>query len=50
MGLKSAHLAELLRKAGFDAWHVDGGVRPLLKQATAEDPLLKAALSPAMLD
>jgi len=50
VGLKSAHLAELLRKAGFDAWHVDGGVRPLLRQATAEDPLLKAALSPAMLD
>jgi thiamine biosynthesis protein ThiI len=50
VGLKSAHLAEVMRQAGFDAWHVAGGVRPLLKQATAEDPLLRAALSPAVLD
>ncbi|HEV8632472.1 MAG TPA: tRNA uracil 4-sulfurtransferase ThiI [Thermoanaerobaculia bacterium] len=49
VGLKSAHLAERLRAAGYQAWHVQGGVRQLLKLATAEDPALKAALSPALL-
>ena len=48
--MKSAHVAELLRAAGFQAWHVQGGVRPLLRQQTAEDPALKALLSPALLD
>jgi thiamine biosynthesis protein ThiI len=50
VGLKSAHLAELMRAAGFQAWHVQGGVRSLLRQQTAEDPALKALLSPALLD
>jgi rhodanese-related sulfurtransferase len=49
VGLKSAHLAELMRAAGHQAFHVQGGVRQLLRQATAEDPALKAALSPALL-
>src|SRR5262249_49789519 len=50
VGLKSAHLAEVMRAAGFEAWHVQGGVRPLLRKATTEDPALKALLSPALLD
>ena len=50
VGLKSAHLAELMRAAGHQAFHVQGGVRQLLRQATAEDPALKALLSPALLD
>ena len=50
VGLKSAHLAELMRGGGFQAWHVRGGVRELLRQTTAEDPALKALLSPALLD
>jgi thiamine biosynthesis protein ThiI len=35
-GLKSAHLAELMRRAGFEAFHVKGGVRWLMKQSGAE--------------
>ncbi len=50
VGLKSAHLAELMRAGGFEAWHVGGGVRQLLRQATADDPALKALLSSALLD
>jgi thiamine biosynthesis protein ThiI len=50
VGLKSAHLAELLRRSGYEAWHVRGGVRQLLRRATSEDPALKALLSPALLD
>jgi thiamine biosynthesis protein ThiI len=50
VGLKSAHLAELMRAGGHHAFHVQGGVRQLLQQATADDPALKALLSPALLD
>ena len=50
VGLKSAHLAELMRGGGHQAFHVQGGVRLLLRQVTAEDPALKALLSPALLD
>jgi thiamine biosynthesis protein ThiI len=49
VGLKSAHLAELMRASGHHAFHVRGGVRQLLRQATGEDPALKAALSPVLL-
>ncbi len=34
-GLKSAHLAELMRRAGLRAWHVPGGVETLREQASA---------------
>lgn len=34
-GLKSAHLAELMRQAGFEAHHVAGGLREIRKQAPA---------------
>jgi len=33
LGLKSAHLAELMRREGLDAWHFDGGLGPLLAHA-----------------
>lgn len=49
VGLKSAHLAELMRGGGHVAFHVQGGVRQLLRRATEEDPLLELALSPALL-
>lgn len=32
-GLKSAHLAELLRKRGIEAWHFRGGLRRLVAHA-----------------
>jgi rhodanese-related sulfurtransferase len=38
-GLKSAHLAELMRRAGFEAFHVKGGLGRLLG---ARDPDLAA--------
>jgi len=50
VGLKSAHVAELVRSRGGRAWHVQSGVRTLLREVTAEDPALKALLSPALLD
>ena len=33
IGLKSAHLAEFMRKEGFEAFHVPGGLRTLKKIA-----------------
>ena len=33
VGLKSAHLAELMQEAGFEAHHMRGGVRQLKKLA-----------------
>jgi thiamine biosynthesis protein ThiI len=32
-GLLSAHLAELMRREGFDAWHFTGGQRALMRSA-----------------
>ncbi len=36
IGLKSAHLAEFMRKEGFEAFHVPGGLRTLKKKAPAD--------------
>lgn len=38
VGLKSAHLAEMMQAEGFEAWHVRGGVRQIraLAEATAK--------------
>jgi rhodanese-related sulfurtransferase len=33
-GLKSAHLAELMRKLGLEAFHVRGGTPALSRRAT----------------
>ena len=35
-GLKSAHLAELMRRAGFEAFHVKGGTKRLMRAGAAE--------------
>lgn len=47
IGFKSAHLAELLRDRGVAATSLRGGAGPLRRKL--EDPLLAAALSPALL-
>lgn len=50
VGIKSAHLAEVMREAGFDTYHVKDGLRTLMRRYETEDPALKAAMSPALLD
>jgi thiamine biosynthesis protein ThiI len=53
VGLKSAHLAELLQKAGFRAWHFRGGLKDLMALAERErltDPALVHLLAPAVRD
>ena len=49
VGLKSAHLAEVMQAEGFRAYHVAGGTRELLRRETEDDPLAKSLLSPAFL-
>jgi thiamine biosynthesis protein ThiI len=44
-GLKSAHLAELMRKAGFEAFHVRGGIQTLMRDA-GPPPELLAPVAP----
>jgi thiamine biosynthesis protein ThiI len=48
VGLKSAHLAELMREAGFTAYHVPGGARELLRRETERDPAAAHLLAPAL--
>lgn len=50
VGLKSAHLAEVMQQAGYRAFHVTGGVKELLRRETENDPLAAQLLSPALLD
>jgi len=40
VGQKSAHLAELMRREGFKAFHIRGGVRTLLHQTPEADLLI----------
>jgi rhodanese-related sulfurtransferase len=49
VGLKSAHLAEVMQGEGFRAYHVAGGVRELMRREAAEDPLAAGLRSPALL-
>ncbi len=49
VGLKSAHLAELLHQAGYRAHHFRGGLKHLIRYAEGDDPALRAATSPALL-
>ncbi len=42
VGLKSAHLAELMKKAGFEAYHVRGGLKTLIQQEAGERASLLA--------
>ncbi|MFL6193805.1 MAG: rhodanese-like domain-containing protein [Thermoanaerobaculia bacterium] len=46
VGLKSAHLAEKMREAGFEAFQLKGGLKGLVE--SAEDDALAAALAPAV--
>lgn len=49
IGLKSAHLAEVMVANGYDCRPLDGGARALRRHfAAAADPLLAAASSPAI--
>ncbi|MEM8993279.1 MAG: THUMP domain-containing protein [Acidobacteriota bacterium] len=48
LGLKSAHLAELMSRAGYRCRHLSGGIGGLRKAVTARDGALAAALSPAL--
>lgn len=44
VGLKSAHLAEKMREAGFEAFQIKGGIKGLMAQAGHEEEGLAAAL------
>ena len=52
VGIKSAHLAELMAEAGYDAYHFRDGLKTLRRyyESLHEDPALRAALSPVLLD
>jgi thiamine biosynthesis protein ThiI len=50
VAIKSAHLAELMRREGFTAFHFKDGLKELLRLYESQDPALKAALSPVLLD
>jgi len=45
-GLKSAHVAEQMRRAGIDAWNFRGGLRPLLRHARDRGLLPPGSLGP----
>jgi thiamine biosynthesis protein ThiI len=50
VGIKSAHVAELLRARGVRASHLAGGLRQALALASAADPAHAALLSPVLRD
>jgi thiamine biosynthesis protein ThiI len=50
VGLKSAHLAEKMREAGFDAFQFQGGIRGLMALAEREEGMAAALLAPAVRD
>ncbi len=51
VGLKSAHLAELMHRAGYRARHFRGGLKRLMRHTAGEDEAaLRAATSPVLLD
>jgi len=50
VGLKSAHLAEKMREAGFDAFQFQGGIRGLMALAGKEEGMAAALLAPAVRD
>lgn len=49
VGLKSAHLAELMHGAGYLAHHFRGGLKHLIRRSAGDDEALRAAMSPALL-
>ena len=48
VGLKSAHLAELMQKAGFLSWHFAGGIKDLMALAAKEKMADLSLLAPAI--
>jgi thiamine biosynthesis protein ThiI len=48
VGLKSAHLAEKMQEAGFQAWHFAGGIKDLMALAEKEQGLAMSLLAPAV--
>ena len=50
VGLKSAHLAEKMREAGFEAFQLRGGLKGLMGLAEREEGLAAALLAPAVRD
>jgi thiamine biosynthesis protein ThiI len=50
VGLKSAHLAEKMREAGFEAFQLKGGIRALRSAAGREAEGTAALLAPAVRD
>ncbi|MEO6191395.1 MAG: THUMP domain-containing protein [Thermoanaerobaculia bacterium] len=50
VGLKSAHLAEKMREAGFDACQFQGGIRGLMALAEKAEGMAAALLAPAVRD
>jgi thiamine biosynthesis protein ThiI len=48
VGLKSAHLAETMQKAGFRAWHFGGGIKDLMALAEREEMVAPGLLAPAV--
>ena len=50
VGIKSAHLAEVMHQAGFRAFHLRRGVQTLRKRDIEQDPALAALLSPVLRD
>ena len=50
IGLKSAHLAELMHQAGYRAHHFRGGFKKLMHGSGGGDEALRAATSPVLLD
>lgn len=49
VGLKSAHLAEVMQAEGFRAYHVAGGAREMMRREVEDDPLAASLLAPAHL-
>ncbi len=50
VGLKSAHLVELMHQAGYRAHHFSGGLKQLMRYASGDDQeALRAVTSPAVL-
>ncbi|MEE8524332.1 MAG: tRNA uracil 4-sulfurtransferase ThiI [Thermoanaerobaculia bacterium] len=49
VGLKSAHLAEIVHGAGGRAFHFRGGLKQLVRWTERQDPALRAATSPVLL-
>lgn len=50
VGIKSAHLAETMREAGFTAFHFQDGLKTLVRYYEKEDTALRAVMSPVLLD